>query len=532
MGVGLLLQDSTSNLSHEGFGRFFFRPVGTVSFITLSSRLLGYARDMVVAHFFGASMAADAFYAAAAIPNLVRKLYAEGSLTDSFIPVYSGMLAEGKHDEALDVAHKAFSALVVLLLGISILGSALAPLIVRAIAPGFLTHSDQYILATDMVRIMFPYIFFIGLVALARGILHSFQRFTAPALAPALLNICLILAAFHVAPILQRPVVALALGMLMGGAVQFAIQVPSLWRVGIRFRFRLSLGNPALGRIAKGLIPTLLASSVCQINTVVGFLLASMLTEGSISCLYYADRLVQMPIGFIAMPVASVAFPFMAHQFRGDAAKGIGETLERSLLFMFFLTFPALTGLIVLRIPIFSLLFQRGAFGHRETLLCADALLNYSLGLWAFAGLQILPRALYAAGDIWQPLKTGILALGANLVLSLFLMSSMGHGGLALANSLAAILYFSALLGPVSRKLHRPLIRKLAQSIPRLLIASVLMGILVSRIASIGQWEQGLDAKNILVLAAAISAGPAIYLGLARVARFSELGEIGMIWNR
>jgi len=525
---GVLSSNSDSNLFHEVSGRCFFRPAGTVSFLTLLSRLLGYARDVVVAHFFGASMAADAFYAAAAIPNLVRKLYAEGSLTDSFIPVYSGMLAEGKHGEALDIAHKAFSVLVILLLGISALGSALAPLIARAIAPGFMAHTEQYILTTDMLRIMLPYIFFIGLVALARGILHSFQRFTAPALAPALLNICLILAAFLMAPHLQRPVIALAMGMLVGGVAQFALQVPSLWYVGIRIRFRLSLGNSALRRIAKGLIPTLLASSICQINTVVGFLLASMLTDGSISCLYYADRLVQMPIGFIAMPLAIVAFPFMAHQVRGEAATGIGETLEQSLRFMFFLIFPALTGLIILRIPIFSLLFQRGAFGHRETLLCADALLNYSWGLWAFAGLQILPRALYAAGDLWSPFKSGILALGANLVLSLVLMSPMGHGGLALANSLAAVLYFSALLGPVVRKLHQPLIKKCARSMTRFLMASILMGIFVSRIASLGHWEQGLNTNNFLVLAGAMVAGLAGYLMMAIVARFPEIKELGI----
>jgi len=257
--------------------------------------------------------------------------------------------------------------------------------------------------------------------------------------------------------------------------------------------------------------------------------LASTLSEGSISYLYYADRLVQLPLGFIAIPLASVAFPLMAHQVRSAMGSGIADTLERSLRFILFLSFPALAGLIVLRLPIFSVLFQRGAFGHREALLCSDALLYYSLGLWAFAGLQILPRALYATDELWTPVKAGSVSVGANLALSLILLGPMGYGGLALANSLAAILYFLTLLRPLSRGLGRALIRKMAQPISRFLIASALMAIAVRGIASMGQWDHGLNGMNILVLGAAIGTGLASYLLLARVAGFPELREMGIL---
>ena len=479
---------------------------------TLLSRIFGFIRDMIVAQFFGAGMATDAFFVAFRIPNLLRRLVGEGALTASFIPVYTEYITQRPPEEGREFVRATFWLLAVFLLVLTGLGILLAPGIVKVMAYGFSQEPEKLGLTVFLTRLMFPYIFFIGLVALAMGVLNSWKHFFAPALAPVLLNLSIILCVLVFYPFLSEPILALALGVLLGGIAQLAFQWPFLRKKGIIFGFRFHPSHPGVKRVAALMAPSVLGLGVTQLNVLVSTFLASYLPEGSVSYLYYADRLLEFPMGIFAIAVATAVLPVMSEQAARKDWGNLRETLSFALRLVFFVTLPAMIGLIVLRQPILNLLFQRGAFTAHSTEMTAQALLYYSLGLAGFAGVRIIVPAYYSLQDTKTPVKIAFTALVANAVLGALLMRFLQHGGLALATSLAAGLNFALLVFLLRKKMGKIGLGKIVRSFFKSLGASVVMGAAALIISLQGEWEQaGATPEKIGLLGGAIAAAIAVY---------------------
>jgi len=423
--------------------REIVRATGVVGSATLMSRILGLIRDIVIAGFFGAGMVTDAFFIAFTIPNLLRRLLGEGSLTVSFVPVYTDYLTHRPH-EAPRVIHTTATVAASLLLVLTALGIVLAPWIVAIQAPGW---KDPALirLTVQLTRICFPYLFFIGLVALAMGILNSHRHFFAPAVAPCLLNISIVACVLFLSPTVYPPILTAALGVSLGGLTQLLLQLPFLRAKGITFKIDFDLRHPALRRIALMMAPMMLGIAAFQFNQVVSRFLASFLPKGSVSYLYYADRIFELPLGLFGVSLGVALLPSFSRLVAQEKMEEFKKTVNLFLRMSFFITIPAMVGLIILRVPILNLIFQRGAFTYHSTLMTAQALLCYSLSIWAYGGIQVLSRAFYAVEDAKTPLKTAILALGTNFLLGVILMHPLRHAGLALANAVSAILNVSLL---------------------------------------------------------------------------------------
>ena len=416
------------------------RPAGTVAFFTFLSRILGLIRDVVVAFSFGAAAQTDAFFVAFRIPNMLRRMVAEGALTASFLPVYVDHLENQTPEEAAKVVDIVFTILTMVLALITLVGVALSPWIIRLFAPGFLGVPGKFELAVSLNRIVFPYIFFVSLVALSMGILNAKRHFAAPAASPILLNVFMILGALWLSRWCNPPIYGLAFGVVVGGLFQFLLQLPALASKGVRFRPDFSFRHPAVKRIGLLFLPAAFGAAVYQLNIFVSNLLASFLPGGSISYLWYASRLLEFPLGVFGMALATAAFPSLSQQSSRQDASRFQLIFEDTLGLITFVTLPAMVGLIVLRQPIVEVLFQRGAFDALTTLRTSDALLYYCLGMWPIAASRIVVSAFYSVQDTRTPVKLAFVAFVANVILSLLLMGPMRHCGLALANSLSALL--------------------------------------------------------------------------------------------
>lgn len=490
------------------------RAATVVGGATLLSRIFGFIRDMVVAQLFGAGMATDAFFVAFRIPNLLRRLVGEGSLTVSFIPVYSEYIARRPKKEGDELVSVSFSVLAVLLLLVTVLGIFFSPWIVKLLAHGFFQEPEKFRLTVLLNRVMFPYIFFIGLVALAMGVLNSWKHFAAPALAPVFLNLSIIACALLLTRVLGEPVLSLAVGVLLGGLAQLLFQIPFIRRKDIALRFLFRLSHPGLRRVGMLMAPSILGLAVTQLNVLVSTLLASYLPEGSVSYLYYADRLLEFPMGIFAIAIATAVLPALSEQSARKDLEALKETLAFALRLAFFVTLPAMVGLIVLRQPILNILFQRGAFTAHSVEMTGQALLFYALGLVAFAGVRIIVPAFYALQDTRTPVKVAVGALVANALLGLGLMGPLRQGGLALATSLAAGLNFSLLVLLLRRKLGHMGASAILRAFLKSLLASVLMGAAAYAICRGSTWETaGVTASKLALLGGAILAGILVYGG-------------------
>lgn len=443
------------------------RAVGSIGLATLLSRILGFLRDVVVARAFGAGPVTDAFFVAFRIPNLFRRLLAEGALSTAFIPVFAEYLTTRPRPEFHRLARAAAGALGLALCLVAALGMLLAPWIVAVVAPGFSAVPEQWGLAARLTRLMFPYLVLVGLAALAMGVLNVHRRFFTAALGPALLNVGMILAVLVLAPRLAVPIVALAAGVLLGGLGQFAIQLPELRRVGAPLVPSLELSHPALPRIARLLAPAVFGLAAVQLSVFVNTLLASLLAEGSISFLYYADRVVEFPLGVFGIALATATLPPMAEQAARRDLAGLRDTLGFALRLSSFVALPASAGLWLLREPIIRVLLERGRFGPEDTQATAWALGFYALGLGAFSAVRIAAQAFYALGDPRTPVLAGIVSVGLNVLFAIALMGPLAHGGLALATSASATSNLAILLGLLRRRLGPLGGRRLLQSLGR-----------------------------------------------------------------
>ena len=509
------------------------RAAATIGTGTLLSRILGFVRDMVIANFFGSGMAADAFFVAFRLPNLWRRLVGEGSLAISFIPVYTEYLTQHSEDDSREVTHIAFTVAAILLLILTVLGILFSPLLIRIIAPGFVRIPEKFELTVTLNQIIFPYLFFMGLFALSMGILNSRRHFFAPAMAPVFLNVSMIASVLLFYHAFSQPALALALGVLGGGVLQFLFQIPFLWKKGIDFRVNFNFRHPAIRRIGLLMVPGLIGTAVYQFNVFIDTIFASFLPGGSVSYLYFADRLMEFPLGIFAVAVGMAALPSLSELASRGKTEELTETLSFAFRMVCFISVPALVGLIALKTPIIHLLFQRGLFDAFATQMTARALLCYAIGLWAIAGVRTVVPAFYALQDTWTPLKIALICLGANVVLNFLLIVPLKHAGLALATSLSSILNLLLLFRKLSPRLGRIDMRKNIFSLLRNFLCSVPMGLVAYAICLGGDWTTaGRWGEKVLLLSLGILSGVGAYLICSHMMRNEEMGFLLKVIRR
>jgi putative peptidoglycan lipid II flippase len=486
------------------------RALGSIGAATLASRLLGFVRDMVIALTFGAGGVTDAFVVAFRIPNMLRRLLGEGALSTAVIPVFTDYAVKRPRGEFARMFRAVLAAALAVLGVTTLCGVLAAPLVLRLIAPGFGGDSAQGALAVLLTRVMFPYLLLVGLGALAMGALNTYGRFFASALGPALLNVGIIGAVLLLARRLDPPILSLAIGVLVGGVAQLLIQVPGLRSLGLLVRPSLELGHPALGRVARLLLPAAFGLAAVQVTVFVNTLLASLLPTGSISFLYYADRVMEFPLGIFGIALASASLPAMSRAAaRGDHA-GVGTTLTFALGLSCYVTIPATVGLLALRTPIVRLLFERGEFTPADTAATVQALVGYTLGLVAFSGARIVAQSFYAAQAPAVAVKLGLWSVAVNVVAALTLMRPLGHTGLALASSIAAWVNFACLVWVARARFGGPDPRALAVSLARTTIASLVLAAFCAGVLQL--WPSSASrAVEAAWLGATIAAGALVF---------------------
>jgi len=442
---------------------------------TLISRIFGYIRDMVVASFFGTGMAADAFFVAFRLPNLLRRLIGEGSMTVSFIPVFTDYIKKNDKKEAERFLTSCLSLLVCLLLVLSATGVLTAPWLVKLIAPGFVKYPAKFSLTVSLTRVVFPYILFISLVAFSMGILNTYRIFFPPAFSPVLLNVSMIGSVLLLYKLFHPPIYALAIGVLIGGVLQLSFQVPFLVRQGFPFRFSWNPRHPGLKKVMGLMGPSIIGIAVYQLAVFINTLLASFLPSGSVSYLYYADRLMQFPLGIFAIAMGTAALPSFSSLSGGDATP-LGDAIGFTLRMILMISIPASVGLIFLREPIIAILFQRGAFNTLSRHATAQALLGYAVGLFAVSGVRVVVPGFYALKDAKTPVRVAVVALIANIILGIILMHPLKHLGLALATSFSSILNLFLLTAILGKRLRTIRWDAIGKSVAEVLIASAGMG--------------------------------------------------------
>ena len=457
--------------------KHIIKSAGIIGFATVISRVLGFVRDIIIARFFGTARYAEAFVVAFRIPNMLRDLVGEGATNAAFVPVLSEYLVK-KKEEFWELANVILNLLLIALSAITIAGIAAAPLIVRFIAPGFLEDPEKFAITVKLTRVMFPYILLIGLAAYTMGVLNSLKHFSAPAFGPCLLNIAIIICAI----IWGESVMGLASGVLIGGVLQLAVQIPVLYKKGFKFSFTRKLNHPAANRIGVLLLPRILGSCVYQVNLFINTVLASLsgiVGSGGVAALYYANRIFQFPLAIFGIAIAQAALPTMSREALEADSDKLKKTLSFSLRVINFIIVPASVGLIALAVPITQTLFERGRFDHYSTLITANALVFYSIGLFSYSGIKILVSCFYSLKDTAAPVKIAVVSLLLNIVLNLALMFPLKIGGLALAASISGIFNFFALFYMLRKKIGSLGGRKILVSFLKALAASLAMAIVI-----------------------------------------------------
>lgn len=511
-------------------GQQIARRAGIVAAGTLTSRVLGAVRDAVIAATFALS-STDAFWLAFTIPNALRVLFGEGAVSAAFVPVFT----EAREHQGKERARRFFSNLVgtmgVVLLLVTFLGVTLAPYLVKAYAWGFQREPAVFATTVSLTRWLFPYIFLMGLSALAMGALNASKRFAAPAFAPAMLNVALIGAALALSPYLERfgwsAVYALAIGALVGGGLQVLVQLPALAGQGLFVRPRLDLRDPFVRKVGLLLVPLVAGLGIYQVNVLLARLLASFLPLGSVSYLYYGQRLAEIPQGMFALAIASAALPSLsdavAHGQEDEAKRLFRYALRLSL----FVSVPSAVALALLAEPTTAVFFGRGRFQAFEIAETARSFVWQAAGIWAVASVRTIVPMFYAHNDT----RTPVIASGINLVvfmgLGLTLMGPLQHAGLAAATTAAAVAQLGALLFFLRRRTGRIGMTEVARSLVRIVVASAAMGVVIRSTASLGDWSQGgNDVRNLVVFASTVLLGAVTYFAAAAVLDVAELRDL------
>lgn len=489
----------------------FFRSTSIIAVATLASRLLGFIRDMLLAHFFGTSAQLDGFFVAFRIPNLFRRLVAEGSLTISFVPVYTEYLECKGEDEALRLAQKVLSLLIALLLIIVVLGTWGAPLLVRLFGFGF-TDTQLIHLTVYLNRIMFSYLFFIGIVAFCMGYLNSHRHFFAPAISPVFLNIGFIFGALVIQHFVTPGIVGIAWGVLCGGLMQLVVQIPYMIRHGFVLKFSIDFKHPGVQKIMHMMVPAIIAGAVYQMNQLVNTVYASMLPEGSISFLYYSDRLTEMVMGVFVVSIASVILPEMSSSSASGDVGGLKQSFISSISIALFFGIPAAVALSVSGHHIVSVLFMRGAFDLDSVEKTFRALRIASAGIVFLIFYKMLTQVFFSRQDTMTPLISTVFSLLINASCGFFLMRTpLAHAGLALANVLAMGIQVIFLSFVLRAKIGSLGYTKLLSQVWKYILAALLMGVVLYIVQAHLEWGIGGIARY-LSMAALVGAGGITYL--------------------
>ena len=427
------------------------KALGTIGCFTLVSRILGITRDVLVARIFGAGMATDAFFVAFKLPNLLRRLFAEGAFSQAFVPILGEYKNRRGHEETKLLVDHVTTLLAIILFLVTLIGIIAAPILIYISAPGFVATTAKFDLTVQLLRISSPYIFFISLVSVASGILNTYNKFWVPAFTPILLNLCFIGAALWLAPYFDPPIMALTWAVFVAGFVQLAFQLPFLKKIGMLPTLRLNLKDAGVWRIIKQMGPAVFGVSISQISLIINTIFASFLVAGSVSWLYYADRLMEFPSGVLGATIATILLPSLSkHHADGNPAE-YSKLLDWGLRLTFMLTLPAALALGMIAVPLLATFFHHGAFTVHDVLMTRNALVGYSVGLIGILSVKVLAPGFYARQDIRTPVKIGIITLLATQAMNLLFIGWLQHAGLALAIGLGSCLN-SAILFYLLRK--------------------------------------------------------------------------------
>jgi len=495
-----------------------------IGFATLCSRILGFIRDVVIARLFGVYVYAQAFVIAFRIPNLFRDLVGEGAANAAFVPVFSEYKVRHTEEEFWELANVILNLLLVIVTAITLLGIIFSPLIVRLIAPGFISDPHKLEITIRLNRIIFPYILLISLAAYAMGILNSLKHFSVPAFAPCLLNISIIVFAL----LFGEGIKGLALGVLVGGVLQLAIQVPVLYKKGFHLNLFRRFKHPAAKTIGKLMVPRLFSSSIYQLNNFVDSIfgsLAFIVGEGGVAVLYYAYRLILFPLGIFSTALSQAILPTFSTQALEDNHSNLKTTLSFGLRATFFVMLPASIGFMVLAHLIIETIFRGGKFDAYSVVQTANVLIFYSIGLFAYGATKILQSCFFALKDTVTPAKVSFLALIVNIILNSILMFPLKLGGLALATSISGINTFLILFFLLRKKIHGFGIKIIIISFTRILLASLAMGFVCWAVSKNIPFDGGSLAK-LFNLSLSIASGLIAYIIFCFILRVREIQEL------
>ena len=489
------------------------KSTGLVSAMTSLSRVSGFIRDMVYAQMFGAGAGTDAFFVAFRIPNFLRRLFAEGAFSQAFVPVFSEYQTQRARAELEELVDQVAGTLGAILLAVTAVGVVAAPVLILLFAPGFTADASKYDLTVGMLRITFPYLLFISLTAFAGGVLNSCGKFAIPAVTPVLLNLTMIAAALWLAPRMAQPVVGLAWGVFIAGVIQLLFQVPFLRQVKLLPRPRWAWASQGVQQVLKLMLPAIFGSSVAQVNLLIDTLVASFLMTGSVSWLYYSDRLVEFPLGIFGVALGTVILPKLSRHHASAETDSFSQTLDWALRWALLIGMPATVALMLLSGPLLAALFQYGQFDAHDVAMSARSLMAFAFGLVAFMLIKVLAPGFYARKDTRSPVKYGVIAMVANTALVLSLVWPLAHAGLALATSLAAFLNAGLLFFNLRRRgIYRPR-AGWTKFLIQLAAANLAMGLVLwFGVGDLESWVHASARARLSHLAWLIAAGGGSYL--------------------
>lgn len=494
------------------------KATGIIGSATALSRILGFVRDIVIARFFGTALYAQAFVVAFRIPNLLRDLVGEGATNSAIVPVLTEELTRKGKDSFFRLAQVILNIMFAGLLILTVIGIFASPLIVRLMAPGFLSDPEKFKVTVTLTRILFPFLFLVGLWAYAMGVLNSLGKFASAAFGSSFLNLAMILSAV----MFGENVFGLAFGVLSGGIVQLLIQLPSLYASGWRPRLTMEFGHPQARRAGALMGPRMLGACVYQFNVFVSTILASLSSivgEGAVAAIYYANRIWQLPLAIFGIALAQAALPKMSRHIAENDIDKMRDTLKFSLKMVFFILIPSSVGLMILAVPITKVLFERGEFGAYSTSITSNALFFYTFGLVACGGLKVLANAFYSLGDTKTPVKVALYAAAINLLLNLLLMWPLKIGGLTLANSIAVTFNFVLLYVLLFKKIGDFGTGQIIDSFLRVSAASLIMAAAIKALVIL---TGGGGALSLFVV---IAGGMASFLAASLLLRVKEIME-------
>jgi putative peptidoglycan lipid II flippase len=491
------------------------KSLATVSGMTFLSRILGFIRDTVIARLFGAGLATDAFFVAFKIPNFLRRLFAEGAFSQAFVPILSEYKNRRGEDELRDLIDHVAGMLSVVLMGVVVVGILAAPVIIYVNAPGFVESPDKFNLTVELLRITFPYILFISLTALAGSILNTLSRFAVPAFTPVLLNLSFIIFALFFAPYFDPPIKSLAWAVLCGGVLQLVFQVPFLMRHNVLPRFKLNMNHPGLRRVLKQMVPALFGVSVGQVSLLLNVIFASFLAAGSVSWLYYADRLMEFPSGLLGVALGTILLPSLSRHYATRAAVEYSALLDWGLRLSFLLALPCALGLALLAMPLIITLFKYGAFSMVDAYATRSALVAYSVGLLGLILVKVLAPAFYARQDIRTPVRVAVVTLIVTQGLNFLFLRSMQHAGLALAIGLGSCFNAGCLFYLLKKRgIYLPC-PGWVFFLVKLMIALLCMGLsLHYALGEVRDWVVASIPLRVGWLAGLVVLGASVYLGV------------------